>query len=255
MTYGIVAVVAVLVGLDKAGFGGSMISLAILLMANRFGPSFATGVTLPLLIAGDVFVCWRFYGRWDRRLVATLLPGAVLGIGLGSWLLIRLAASEQLFKLALGSAALVFSGLQIGLQVVRARRATRELPSPTTVPPRWIGVAAGTMTGVTSTVAHQGGIVSNLYLLAQGLTNERFVGTTGLVYVVINSLKLVPYATQGVIDHRTLVCSLCALPLVPLGGVIGARYTQRVKPLVFANVILAATIVLGLKLIVEAILK
>ncbi|NUQ00970.1 MAG: sulfite exporter TauE/SafE family protein [Armatimonadetes bacterium] len=238
-----VALAGFLIGLAKVGFAG-LGMLITPLLASATNASFAVGVSLPLLICGDFSGGWRFFGKWDARQVAHLLPGALVGVVLGSQLLDGLAENELLFNRALGLVALFFALLQL---VVEIRRGEDE-EAPPAAP--WWGFAAGAGTGVVSTIAHQGGLVSNLYLLSQGLTKERFAATTMVVYMAINLMKLPPYLLQGRITRETLHFSLLGVPAVLLGVFVGARLVERLNPRQFSRVILVLVILTGLKLVI-----
>src|SRR5262249_9373136 len=76
---------AVLVtGISKGGFGGGTGILAIPLMSLVMGPRQMLGVMLPLLIACDVLSNLHYLGEYDWSRLRWLLPGAVVGIVIGT---------------------------------------------------------------------------------------------------------------------------------------------------------------------------
>src|SRR5919112_3047075 len=90
----------ILLGLSKGGFSGvGMLSLP--LMALFISPVQAAAITLPILVVQDVVSVWAFRHSWDRRNVAILLPGALVGVLLGYLLAARV--SESAVKLAVGT--------------------------------------------------------------------------------------------------------------------------------------------------------
>ena len=245
MLYFAVALAGALIGLGKAGFAG----LAVIntpMLACLTNASFAVGATLPMLLCGDVITGWRYWGKWELRVALTMLPGGLVGVWLGTPLLAGLNQSGPLFNRAIGIVAVVFSVLQ---WVVESRRANAEGDEHEPAP-AWMGFLAGLATGVVSTIAHQGGIVSNIYLVSQRLTKERFAATATLVYFALNSMKMVPYLQQQQIAANTLPASLWGMPFVIAGVLIGAKLVERLDPRQFAKVVLVLTILIGLKLIV-----
>src|SRR6266436_5217859 len=73
------------IGLSKAGFGGGLGMLTTPLCVLAFSvegrdPTFAIGILLPLLCAGDAFSVYHYWGRWERRNLRYLLPGVVVGV-------------------------------------------------------------------------------------------------------------------------------------------------------------------------------
>ena len=88
-------VAAFAVGLAKGGL--SMVGvIAVPLMALVMSPVQAAGILLPVYVASDIGGLVAFRRDFDRRVLATLLPGAVAGIGLG-WAIIAAVFLLDLF--------------------------------------------------------------------------------------------------------------------------------------------------------------
>ena len=92
MTITAAALGVMLVGISKAGFGGGLGMLTTPLCVLAFSaegkaPTFAIGVLLPLLCAGDAFSIFHYWGKWERRNLKYLLPGVVVGVVVGVWLI------------------------------------------------------------------------------------------------------------------------------------------------------------------------
>ncbi|MCC7494323.1 MAG: sulfite exporter TauE/SafE family protein [Fimbriimonadaceae bacterium] len=238
-----VALAGFVIGLAKVGFAGLGLLITPLLTSVT-SPQFAVGVSLPMLIVGDFSGGWRFFGKWDKRQIAWLLPGCVLGVAIGTPLLQALAESKEHFSRAIGAVALCFAVLQM---ITNRRRPEGDAVPPA---PGWVGLGAGCATAIVSTIAHQGGLVSNLYLLSQGLTKELFAATTMILYMAINLLKVPPYLYQGRITGETLHFSLLGMPFVVLGVLVGARLIERMNPKTFSAVILWLVVATAVKLLI-----
>src|SRR3954453_16272516 len=95
-----------LMGLSKGGFAGlGLISLP--LMALVISPVQAAAIMLPILIVQDVVTIWAYRNTWDGRNLATLLPGAALGIALGY--LLAAYVSDAAVALAVGVISIAFA--------------------------------------------------------------------------------------------------------------------------------------------------
>ena len=232
-----------MVGFAKAGFAGFSL-LNTPLLAAVVSPTFAVGVALPMYIVGDLVTGWRFFGQWDRRIVLTMLPGCFVGVLIGTPMLAQLSAHEALFNRGIGVLAITFAIAQLVLE--RRRRELADVPPA----PAWAGMAAGVATGITSTIAHQGGVVSTIYLISQHLTKERFAATAMGVYLSLNVMKLVPYLAQHKINAVTMPYSMSGMPFVAAGVLIGAKLLQKLDPKQFAGLVLWLVIATGIKLIV-----
>src|SRR5512143_341626 len=81
------ALCAFLTGLSKGGLGGGLGTLVTPIMALVMPASMAVGLSLPMLIIGDIFAVSVHWRGWDSRIIWMLLPGSILGIIIGSFAL------------------------------------------------------------------------------------------------------------------------------------------------------------------------
>lgn len=232
-----------LMGISKAGFGGTMGSLAVPLVSLTVSTPQAAAILLPVLLVIDALGLFVFRGKGDAANLRIILPGAVLGMLLGAlffhWVDVRW------IKAIIGLEALLF-----GLD--RLRQA-REVVTPR--PPEVArGLFWSTVSGFTSFISHAGGPPLLQYLLPQGMERVRMVGTTVIFFSAVNFAKVVPYALLGLLDASNLATSALLLPAVPLGYWIGLRLLKRLPQTPF-NVVLAVAMVLtGIKLLTDALL-
>jgi uncharacterized protein len=240
--YSVLCLGAFLIGLTKAGFGGSTGMVVAPLLALVLPARVGLGLMLPLLMATDVMALVHYRGRWDRRNVAVLLPPALLGIALGGYLL-RLLSSELLVKL-IALLALSFGAFQL-------YRARRPLPEEAPVFRPWVGAVLGFAAGVTSTLAHLGGVLTTLFLLPQRLGPARFVATATVLYFFINTAKLPTYFQQGLLPAEIWVQAASLLPALVVGAVTGFLLNGRVSPRRFELLVLVIVFVTGLYLLVR----
>ncbi|HIE53250.1 MAG TPA: sulfite exporter TauE/SafE family protein [Armatimonadetes bacterium] len=231
---------AVLIGVSKAGFGGGTGVLVTPLLTLVLPPKEVVALMLPLLLATDILSLGYYWRRWDTRNVVALMPGALLGILLGGRLLGML--SDLALKRIIGVLACLFAGLQI----LRER-----LPSAVEgyQPRYWHGLGAGMVTGLSSTLAHVGGVITSMFLLPQKLPNRTFVGTTTLLYFLINGSKMPVYLGLGLIDLPLLRRDLPLLPTLALGVLLGIWLNRRVSATLFSRIVLAFVLLTGIKLL------
>ncbi|MFM1770591.1 MAG: hypothetical protein RJA22_3120 [Verrucomicrobiota bacterium] len=235
------------IGLSKAGFGGGLGMLTTPLCVLAFGagglePSLAIGVLLPLLCAGDAFSLWHYWGKWERRNLAYLLPGVVLGVILGAQLIGRF--SDRQLNQVIGLLAVLF----VVFQFVKERLWRAE---GAFAPNHLVGVPCGIGAGITSTFAHGAGPVVSLFLIPQRLPKETYVGTTVLVFTWINWIKLPFFAWQGLLTRQTLLTALAYLPLVPIGVWLGVWLNRRLSERLFLRLVYSLTLLTGLQLLFQ----
>ncbi|MBI5393694.1 MAG: sulfite exporter TauE/SafE family protein [Verrucomicrobia bacterium] len=230
----------ILIGVAKAGFGGGLGMLVTPLAALAFPPREALGIVLPLLIAGDAFSLYHYWRKWDARNVGWLLPGALAGIG-GGLALIGLLDDHRLRQF-IGGVSVSFIGIQW------LRDALGKHPEHYH-PKHWHGALFGLAAGVTTTLAHAAGPVVAMFLIPQRLPKEIFVGTTVLVFALINWIKMPFFLWQGLCTPETMLRSLWLVPVVPLGVWIGVWCNRRLSEKWFMRVVYVMVFATGLELL------
>jgi len=237
------AVAALLIGVSKAGFGGGTGVLVGPLLTLMLGNAReAVGIMLPLLIVCDVVSLYPYWKKWDNANVLALVPGALVGVVLGT-LMLGVMSGEVLAR-TIGALAIAFSILQ----VYRGWVAKHEKPL---VPSWWLGPLVGIGTGFVSTLSHVGGLLTSMYLLAQRLDNERFVGTTTAVYFLINLAKIPAYVQQDLLSADVWWHDLPLFPIVFAGVALGVYLNRRVPGAWFSRVVLVFVLVTGIWLLVK----
>lgn len=242
----ILAGLAVLfIGISKAGFGGGIGILVTPVVTLVFGPMQALGVLLPLLSAGDAFSLYHYWGKWEKANVRYLMPATLVGILLGIQLVDYFAHQsngERYLSQTIGVICIVF----VLFQWIReyAQNATESYQ-----PKQWHGNICGLIAGVTSTIAHAAGPVVTLFLLPQRLSKEIFVGTTVLLFAIINWMKLPFFAWKGLIHSDTLLLDLYFLPLIPVGVWLGVWMNRRLDQKTFTHVIYVIVLLTGIELV------
>jgi uncharacterized membrane protein YfcA len=233
---------ALVIGFSKAGFGGGTGILVGPMLTLILPAKQTVGLMLPLLLATDILSLVYYWNQWDRRNVLTLMPGALVGIFLGTRILD--AIPDLYLKKTIGLLACVFAVIQ----VVRERVSKNRSPfTGGTIQ----GFLAGFVTGTISALAHIGGLVVTMYLLPQRLDNRRFVGTTTALYFLINVAKIGPYIGLGLLNRSVLVQDLYLMPAIAAGTGVGILLNRRVPSGAFSKVVLLFVLVTGIKLLME----
>lgn len=222
-----------LIGFSKGAFGGGAASIGVPMMSMFTDPVGAAIICAPLVSLMDMFTL-RAFGpsSWSRPDLAVLLPGLVLGIGLG-WLLFEMVDHRIV------GALIAAIGMLFALHWFwrRASKAAIE-PRPAE---RWAGLAAGTASGFTTFIAHAGGPPVTMYLVRRGLDKRFFVGTNTAFFTFGNLLKLGPYGFLLAVRPDAAAAAILLAPIIPLAVMLGIRahrhFTQD-QILVITNVVL-----------------
>ncbi len=239
------AIGVLFIGFSKAGFGGGLGMLTTPLCVLAFSakgkePTYAIGILLPLLCAGDAFSIYHYWGKWERKNLKYLLPGVVVGVVIGVQLIGRFSSREM--NVAIGLLAVLFVVFQLVKErIYRAEGAFS--PSHAT------GVPFGIGAGITSTFAHGAGPLVSLFLIPQKMSKEFYVGTSVLVFTWINWIKMPFFVQQGIITQETLLTGLRYFPLVPIGVWLGIWLNRKVSEQLFLKSVYLITFLAGLQLI------
>ncbi|NPV66068.1 MAG: sulfite exporter TauE/SafE family protein [Anaerolineae bacterium] len=231
---------ALLIGLSKGGLAGALGGLVVPLLSTVMPVSQAVGLTLPLLMIGDVFALRAFWRQWDGRLLQLLLPAAVIGILAGVALLTRLP--DVTLRRILGLFTLVAVAYKLGSDRLRVLRYT---PHP------WHGALAGGLSGFASALANAGGPPITIYLLLQRLTPLVFLGTNALFFAIVNVIKLPFFLGTSVINADQLLGTIWALPLIPVGVWLSKQLMTRINRQAFEWLMLALLTYSGFSLLLR----
>lgn len=233
----------VLLGLGKGGFSGVGL-LSMPLMALVVSPVQAAAIMQPILMVQDVVSLWAFRRRWSRRNLAVLLPGAVIGIGLGYGL--AAYVSDAAVALAVGLISIAFA----------VRRLIVERRPETLVATRadaargwfWGGVC-----GFTSMVAHAGGPPFQIYVMPQKLPAEVFIGTGAVFFALVNWLKVPPYLLLGQFSAQNLATSAALAPVAVAATLAGVWLVRKVSGERLYTLIYALLVVVGGRLVWDGV--
>jgi uncharacterized membrane protein YfcA len=234
------AITALLVGFSKGGLGGPVpVSLTAPLLSLVLPVSQAVGVVLPLLIFADLFALYFYWRTWDVRYTKLLLPGAIVGIVIGTLLLASL--SNTVLKQVIGAFTLI---------AVIYKLTNDRLTSLQYVPRPWHGMLAGWATGFGSSLANVGAPPFTAYMLLQpGMSPVTFMGTGTLFFAIVNALKVPGFLSAGVLDLSLLVSILWVLPIIPFGVWFGRFVVLRMNPKLFEWIMVVGMIFMGIYLL------
>ncbi|WP_269931402.1 sulfite exporter TauE/SafE family protein [Aminobacter sp. HY435] len=234
----------ILVGLSKGGFGGAVGFVGVPLMALVISPVQAAAILLPILILMDLVSLWTWRGVYDRSILWQMLPGSIVGIGIG-WLMASVVTADNV-RFIVGAIAIVF--------VARWIHASLRHGADHKAEPNSIAAAFwGSVAGFTSFVAHVGGPPFQVYTLPLRLDPKVLTGTGVIFFAVTNAIKLVPYFALGQFDTANLTASLALMPIAPLATLAGAWLVRRMRPEIFYPFTYVTVAIVAVKLLYDGV--
>jgi uncharacterized membrane protein YfcA len=242
--YACAVLAVVLSGLAKGGFSG-VGALSTPILALAIDPVSAAAILLPILIVQDVVSVWAFRHSWDGRVLAIMIPGMATGVALGY--VFAAQVSESAVLGVLGGISVLFGLQRLWIE----RGGAIALPSNS---PAWVGVLFGVASGFTSQIAHAGSPPFQMWVLPRRLPRDTLVGTTAIAFAVMNWLKVPAYAALGQFTRPNLTATALLVPIALISTLAGVRLVRRVDPARFYTLIYALMVLLGLKLMADAVL-
>jgi uncharacterized protein len=225
-----------------SGFGVGGGVLVTPLFISVLPPKFGIGLLAPLMLLMSAAGVRQYWRMWDNRHVLVLLPASLVGIWLGTYLLAEVP--PQVVRKTVGVLALFFGGFQLFAM-------TRPEWQKRLRPPTWQGVSFGFGSGISSALAHTGGIVFSFYLLPHSRTKEVFVATTVFLFFTTGLVKMGTYWYYDLLTFPILILSLFLVPALILGSILGKKLNQRIPNRLFMRLISLFIAIMGIRLIIS----
>ncbi len=210
-----------LIAFSKGAFGGGAASIGVPMLSFFIDPLGAAMIVAPLVSAMDMFTL-RAFGpsSWSKPDLRVLLPGLLIGLGLG-WLLFE-TVDPRLVGLVIALVSLGFAAYWFWKRFHRIA----VLPKPVHA---GLGVLAGAASGFTTFIAHAGGPPITMYLVRRGLDKRLFVGTNTAFFTLGNALKLIPYGILLAARPDAAMAAIMLAPVIPLAVISGIRLHRRLS--------------------------
>lgn len=237
-----------LTGISKAGFGGGIGMFVLPLFTQMRSSRYAVALMLPLLFSTDVISLAHYWKQWHRTSILRLIPGAIIGIILASFVLIDI--SDYHLKKVIGAIVCLLTVIEFfRAQILQWIDPDKPDPDAVVQFKIWHGVIAGIVAGFFSTLAHMAGPIIIMYLLPQKLGNRKFVATTTILYFFINLTKIPVYFQLGYFTYVLLIETVLLLPFVALGVQIGVYLNSCFSEHTFSRIVLIVLFVTGIYLL------
>jgi uncharacterized protein len=231
-----------LVGISKAGFGAGVGVVTTPLMALTIPVADAAALLLPLLILCDIVAVYSYGWNFHRRSIKLLMPGALIGIAVGSLFFGFFIGMDHVMRVGIGVLAIIFVIYQATRAYILGALKERR-------PHAAEGMLMGAVAGFTSTLAHAGGPPIAIYLLPQKLSPSLYVGTAVIFFAIVNAVKLLPYWGLGMLKVGNIATIAMLAPLTYVGVRLGLYLNNRFSQKWFDRVVYGVLFLSGLQLL------
>jgi hypothetical protein len=236
--YALAIPAVVALGLSKGGFAG-VGQMATPMLALAMPPLEAAAILLPIMMAQDAAALWVYRKDWNGRILAIVIPGAMIGIA-AAWALAAYI-SDAAVRVFIGVTTIAF----VLYSWVGATRIAREVSSPAVAG----GLFWGALSGFTSTLCQAGAPPYQIYVLSQKLPKMRFVGTTAYFFATVNAFKVIPYFALGQFSTKGLGTSVALLPLAMATNMLGFWAVRVTPQALFYKITMALMFVISIELL------
>src|SRR5690554_6277467 len=197
----LIAAVVMLTGISKSAFAGALGVFSVPLLMLKLPATEAIALMLPILIIGDMLSVRSFWGKWDKSLLLSLIPGAIIGVFI-AYLIIDFINPSYL-QLIVAAICILFALRNLFFTQTKMAFLNNKIG----------GFFMSTFSGMTSSLVHAGGPPIIIYFSAIGLTPAKFVGTAAVFFAMLNVFKLIGAVSFGVLTLPTVLTALMFFPL------------------------------------------
>ena len=229
----------ILIGLAKGGFAG-LGALGMPIMALGVAPVRGAAILLPILIVQDAIGVTAFRKSWNGKILLIMLPGAILGVGLG-WLFAASVSADAVLA-AVGAISILFGAYRLWAE-------RGGLIAAASNSPFWVGGLFGIATGFTSQIAHAGGPPYQMWVMPRRLPRDVFIGTTAIFFAALNWIKVPAYVALGQFTGSNMIATAVLLPLAILSSLAGVWLVRRVSAERFYTIVYVLMVITGGKLL------
>ena len=227
-----ISIAALSIGMSKTGVQAIMLMI-VPLMAMAFGAKESTGVILPMLCMADIIAVAYYKRIADWKIVAKLLPTAILGffLTIGVDNMIPNGQFRQLMGWTLMLALIVMIWSEIFGKENRWMKKW------------WYAAIFGLLGGFTTMIGNAAGPVMSVYLLSMRKEKMEYIGINAWFFLVVNLLKVPLQAfVWDNITWDSLQLNLVMLPVIGIGSLIGIRIVKLLPEKIFRRFIQIVTI-------------
>ncbi|MCQ2112064.1 MAG: sulfite exporter TauE/SafE family protein [Bacteroidaceae bacterium] len=229
----VISLTALSIGMSKTGVQGIML-LVVPYMAMAFGAKESTGIILPMLCMADIIAVAYYKRIADWKLVARLLPTAILGFFVAIFVDSLIPTGEfrllMAWTLALALAVMIWSEIY-----GKENRWMNRL---------WYSAIFGLLGGFTTMIGNAAGPVMSVYLLSMRKEKMEYIGINAWFFLVVNLLKVpLQIFVWNNISWHTFTLNLTMIPVIGIGAVLGIWLIKQFPEKAFRRFIQIVTII------------
>ncbi len=258
VSYALLALSALLIGMSKMGFPGiNIISTPIVIYLVQ-DVRVSIALALLLLYPGDIVAVLHFRKSCNKKVFFMFTPYAIVGVLAAGFIGVFLSRTTLLALIVflILAFALIMIIQEIHYLVRRRKNAARihgeeahRAPKPQSLGRSMILGLLVFSSGASSTLASASGPITSLYLLTLRMDKKSFIGTGAVLYITYNTVKLFIFTLMWkVISVPLLLYSLTVTPWAIAGAYLSRSISKNIPEHVYRWVIIALVCAAGFSL-------
>lgn len=226
------------IGVDKMGFRGGLV-IMVSFLATTFGARFTAGLIAPLLLGADLIAIFVYRRSCDWALVLKVMLWSSLGLVLGS--LVGGMVPDEIFQTILGVMLLLLLSAMVFLELYH---------EDMRIPDHIVLTGSICITGgFASMIGNAAGPILSLFLLAKKIPKQLFLGTSAMIFLLLNSLKLPLHIFYWkTLNPQSLKMDLVCIPFILLGAAAGKPLVALIPEKAFRYFTMAGVLIGAIRL-------
>ncbi len=221
------------------GFGAALVAGPIL--AIFLEPKLVIVILLVTGVSNLILVAYRTRKRIDPRRLLPLAILAIIGIPLGSYLL--MVVSSSIARVLIAIVSISFSIL---LLLGYSKRLEREFLA---------SCGFGFVSGILTAGVGMGGPPIVIFLANQGWPKEAFRATVAFLFLITGTLSLFSHVLTGVTTSDRMLIGVSLIPAGIIGFYLGDALFEKISHKLFMNVALVLILISGLTSLAISLIK
>jgi uncharacterized membrane protein YfcA len=237
----VLALIGMLLGIDKGGIKAISI-LSVYFMLDIVDPKTMLAIYAPLMLVGELFPAWHYRKDADFSATYRIFPWIVAGLFVGTVIGTRIDVAA--FSLIIGILILGMAILMVAGQF-RDIKIGEKAKKPLTV-------VLGSLAGFGSIIGNVAGGITNVYFLSETDNKRQLIGSSSLLFVQVNAIKLLLYVfLWQIFTANTLLVSLYMVPSIAFGMFLATLFVRMVPERVYRSLVFLAVIYAGISLLAK----
>jgi len=233
---------------NGVGIGSGIFLLPTLSIA--FPVKTALGLGAPLMFASDLIGLRNYWREWFnlKEFLRLFIPSC-LGLAVGTFLLTIIPGN--IFKVCVGIFGMIYALMLLFPKFAPFVAFKNLFGAMKTANVNAQAGFYGVLAGISTILAHAGGVVWSIYLMTRNMDRRMFVGSIILMFSITNAYKVLAYVYLDFLSVDMLKSVLFAIPAVWVGAYLGNLFNKKINQQLFRKIVLVTIFIVSALLVIK----